>query len=941
MSRSIPTTPANTLTPNFTTVSSPNGFSSGDLVYFRDSSFGTIPGNAVTSANFPITANVNQNQIAFNTTVNWANYNPDTRTGSTNSRAPSSALLTNGNIVTVFAENAGGDGAACFRIIDQNGAVVVNRTTLGVNSRGLIGVCALTGGGFAVANRNEANSTLQYAVFSNTGAVVSALTVDSNFGTSWNTLEIRALSGGGFVIAAYQGGSTFGFRTYTSTGTGNTYTSVSGIGSQAQVVITTFSDNTFAALYPNSSTGLVITRFNNTGGIVATYTVTSDWFSPSGYDFITLSTGIAVVVNIDTDGSAYQMWGRTYNQSTGAVSGRTLIAGNLQFQQHANAFALSSGGFIALNADPSTGYMALRRYDASFNQQSVMLLRGFAGYTPSGTSSFASRVTIFEGATFLTLVNNSYTQTSFTLGSLPYIQIDKSNITEAGIRRRFQASQAVAIQSAAVSGYARGGSTPNAASFFAANNQTITQTFPVSSGSTFAMTPFVAVSDGTITHQCMTDMTNGQFVISYRANNGANRFTVFNPDGAAVTTVVVAASGSQGITQCTCLGNGKLVVSWVPSSSDRVNFSVYAAGTYALLATGTTTGTPIPARSGSFSFWNSDPGHDIAPFGNDSFVFAYANTSGGVTAVVFNDSAVYQSHANSGNLGGIWNVRVASNASGTVVIKHYSSSQGQGYGQWFFRDSTTNSIFFGTTNGMTNYSGNNWGEGIAMSPYSTIFGLVSNGSSRSINRQATNGQYSIAYSGHSSNNAGVCVGQYGDFVSIRIDNTTAEWVRTSVSGSLGPYGTSVSQSIADFRSLTLSNPNTNASVGSQAQIVNLYDDIYAFSYINGGNSGSGQIIVGMICTNAASYSSNITAGVTPSNTALVPSPANGYYLAGVSASDCTAGGTGVLQINGTATLNSQYPAGTTSQSFDFNTPALDVGIRGTIAGRNVILSGGK
>lgn len=120
-------------------------------------------------------------------------------------------------------------------------------------------------------------------------------------------------------------------------------------------------------------------------------------------------------------------------------------------------------------------------------------------------------------------------------------------------------------------------------------------------------------------------------------------------------------------------------------------------------------------------------------------------------------------------------------------------------------------------------------------------------------------------------------------------------------------------------------------------MVNIYDNIYAFSYI----TTAGTIFLGFLNTVAATYSTNITAGVTPSNTALVPSPANGYYLAGVSASECAAGGTGVLQVNGAATLNSQYPAGTPSQAFDFNTPALDVGVRGTIAGRNMIISGGK
>jgi hypothetical protein len=181
------------------------------------------------------------------------------------------------------------------------------------------------------------------------------------------------------------------------------------------------------------------------------------------------------------------------------------------------------------------------------------------------------------------------------------------------------------------------------------------------------------------------------------------------------------------------------------------------------------------------------------------------------------------------------------------------------------------------------------------------------------------------------------VGQNGEIVMLFIDNASSSWRRFGVSGGQGAYGSSVATGVIDSQTFTVSSSNTAGSVGAQSQIVNLYDNIYAFSYITSAQT----IFVGFLNTVATSYSATITAGVTPSNTALVPSPANGYYLAGVSASECAAGGTGVLQVNGAATLNSQYPAGTTSQAFDFNTPALDVGIRGTIAGRNVILSGGK
>jgi len=201
----------------------------------------------------------------------------------------------------------------------------------------------------------------------------------------------------------------------------------------------------------------------------------------------------------------------------------------------------------------------------------------------------------------------------------------------------------------------------------------------------------------------------------------------------------------------------------------------------------------------------------------------------------------------------------------------------------------------------------------------------------------------VSVGGVDYNSCNPCVGQNGEVVFIRIDSSPT-WFRFSPSASQFTAGGNINQdnnTVIDSQSLTITGQNTSSSCGSQAQIVNLYDNIYAFAFIDGGANNAGSIRVGLLCTVASTYTTNITAGVTASNTALVPSPSNGYYLAGVSASECAAGGTGVLQVNGAATLNSQYPAGTTSQAFDFNTPALDVGIRGTIAGRNMILSGGK
>jgi hypothetical protein len=714
---------------------------------------------------------------------------------------------------------------------------------------------------------------------------------------------------------------------------GNTYVTASGWNGQAAVVLTTFSDNSFAALYPVSSTDLKVTRFSNTGAIVANYSIgANDWSSQGGYDFITLSTGIAVILYVGDASTVYITLGRTYDQSTGAISGATSVSGS--YAQNVNAKALSGGGFVMAAVENNSGIVRFIRRNASFAQTDTVDLLGLPAYCPTTQAGKNQNTTIIEGATFLTIVDNTYATTSYSYHTLPFIQIDKSNITVSGIRKRFSATSAVSALPAPVSGYARSNSTPNSAAFLAANTQTLTLSVPVSSGSFFALTPFTAIGES-INTQAMTLMNNGQFVIAYGTASGAVRFTVFNPNGSIVSTTTVTASGALSLVRCTTLGNGKLVISWVPSSNNQVNFAVYSTA-YVLLASvqQTSIGGNSISNPGS---QNGNAGHDIASYGNDFFVLATTNNSS-IFVSVYNDSAVYQTQDNLGISSGHQNIRIASDASGDVAVKFFASSAGSGYMVWFARNSTNGSIFRYANSSIGDYTTNNYGEGMAISPYGSVYGFISSGGTRQLNRSFPSTQYATGSIGSVSYNSScVCVGQNGEFVTLQIDGTSQIWRRYGVPTSGGPYGGAVAQNPYASNSITISDYNTTGSIGSQPQMVNIYDNIYAFSYI----TTAGTISVGFLNTVAATYSTTITAGVTPSNTALIPAPSNGYYLAGVSASECSAGGTGVLQVNGVAALSSQYPAGTTSQAFDFTSPALDAGVRGTIAGRNVIISGAK
>jgi hypothetical protein len=102
------------------------------------------------------------------------------------------------------------------------------------------------------------------------------------------------------------------------------------------------------------------------------------------------------------------------------------------------------------------------------------------------------------------------------------------------------------------------------------------------------------------------------------------------------------------------------------------------------------------------------------------------------------------------------------------------------------------------------------------------------------------------------------------------------------------------------------------------------------------NSGQ-QITYCVINPTAYTYSTTLTAGVTPSNTTAI-SAAKGFSLMGVSSTAAPANGQGTVVINGPAQLNSNYSASTTGQNFDFRNP-VTFGVSGVISGRNVNLIG--
>jgi hypothetical protein len=933
MSRIVPTTPDNSLTPSFSSVASANGFSSGDLVYYKDSNFGAIPANAVATGSFPITANVPLGSSSYNNYSQMATNSATVPNGSINGRSESAAVLTNGNIVIVYTSARGGSSKIYFKIIDQNGAQVVAPTEIPISNNiydGLATVCALSGGGFVASWRGYgSNYNLFYAIYTNAGVVVTAATEDANLPNP-SAINVQAFAAGGFVIAANcnNGNGNYVYRRYDSTGTPVAAAANVGLSSASSafpIFTTVFADDSYAIYVCNTNT-IAAFRYTSAGVLVSPYGINPSDYNGSGQWCVTkLSNNNALIAYSSNSSNAQRAY--VFDPATNTVTLLGFIGDNRSNQYTVDVKGIAGGGFVNIYSYSNNSCCAAY---AIYNNSGTKISAGtllIPGMPSNYLMSYA-KFTVVETTNYFTIFYTGI-QAGNTQTGTGYVQVNKTS--PYALRAINATNLTLATASAAVNGYARSASTPNSASFLAATTQTLSVSTTASSGSTYQLAPATVVLKSII-WQSMTIMQDGRFVIAYSYGGGSPGvdFTVFNSDGSVYTSATVATGSSyQGRVNCTCLVNGKLVVSY--STSSYVYFKVYSS-TYSLL-TSFDTSSSFGGFNGPNGTAAGTQGHSICPIDSSTFAVGFVTGSTPYFAI-YNDAGTLVNYYGSpyGGLGA-YDIAIASNGSGSIGLSYYSSSYGTSYVEFWVRLDAI-SWTYNTRTGMSSGGGYNVGSTMVMSPNGTCARFVTNGSTKYFNRTDVGNSISVSYgSWPSANVYGMCVGPTGEPVMFIADGTYGYYGYYGYSPQTSTSSGSTAYTYGSTLVLPV-NPSTSSGAGSCPAIVNVYGDIYAISYI----TTAGYLAMGLISTSSATYSLPITAGVTASLPALYPSPSNGYYLAGISASDCAAGGTGVIQTNGAATLNSQYPAGTTSQAFDFTTNTLS-GVKGTIAGRNVVLKG--
>ena len=948
MSRYIQPTASNTSSTAVTTIPSTTGYAAGELIYYNNNvaDYGTIPNSAASSAPFPINLQQGPANGASGGSVNIT----ATGFGGSRSRQPT-ALLSNGNIVQV---GMGTSGYPQFRIVDSSDVEVVSTTNISIayvnTSVSTISVCALSGGGFVVAWINTAGGSTAYptyAVYSNTGSVVTSPFQDTSTGAaaqmSIGSIQIYAQPNGGFITAYFDTSYNLYARTYNSTGTSTAgwLTVATALSTSYTVLydIAVRSDSTFVVVWANNSRVAsynVVSAVNV--GITGTQTFTST-IGDTAYCY-----GIsATCLSNDTFIIGYRSFtaASTYLYAfrplpTGNVIG-TEVALPTAGLSTANNVGLvtvrafnSGANFIFLFSDSTLNY----KY-CIYNLSSTLLTSQAPSTIYASLAYNYTGMSVLDFGGNLNLYYSSSPYNSRQLTPNTYARIDKTSYQVVPFGTT--TSKQLGTATGAVSGYARSGSTPNKASFFAANTEGIYGTGTVSTSINGAT---VIESTAVQSIHCAT-YPDGRFAVAYVSNTSpyTAKVAVYSQAGVLQTTITLPVgsytSDTLGAIKVTVTTANKLVVGLYINGSDLATY-IYSTS-YALLYTAANI-TSISISSASQTF-------GLASLTNDRYVVTYQKSSNMNYSVYSNTATIVAGPTAVGS--GTWyNISCASSKNG-FILGGYGASVSSNY-YYYVAETTTPNTFASPTSPVSNgSSSSNFGTTLASSPnnQSAYFGassgtnnfftvsdgnLASSGNGATITTTADSATYWM--SAHAWTPAGTYCIVVMDATSSTPSRlfTTTPWCWGTTTVANWPSGTVVN--------LSASIATTNTSQSSPCPtLAPLYGHTLLISWKNSNNFPC----FGFIDAYPWNYSVTLTAGVTPSNSAFSVSPPNGYIFQGVSVTSASAGGVGQVVINGPAQLNSNYSTSTTLQAIDFQSPngtAIE-GPKGTIVGRTVNLKG--
>lgn len=944
---SVGVAPNNPFTPVSVAVNSTAGFQAGDLVYNFGGDIAPVPNNYVSTGTFPITDNLPV--VQSNSSYGELYASPITK--GTVYRDNFSAKLTDGNIVVVYLlATPSNNNQPYFKVVSESGAVVVTDTLIStaIGGYGTIRVCALTGGGFAVGWRNPSTSNPYYAIYANPSggscATVLAATQDTGFTFNSNDsqyLQLIARPNGSWIFAGVNTSNIVNHKIFSATGV-QVYNWTTGASAQAASYWWKYvvrSDGSFVLITPNASSQLAYTVFSAVNAVVVSTATLTTAASPAnisnagGVDVFSNDTVIVAFANGSTPyyvtlSSANVLGTATAYTFTGVGSYNWFLV---------KPRVLANGNYVLSATIQDTGLNNIPAYTLSYvvlnashvAQTTIQTISSFS------TGSLASP-DVVETSSFINFLGAPASWsfslvTNWNAGAPSSLQWAKASPSTYLPIKSSSVSALVGTSSAqSVSGYARSVSTPTSAAFFASTSGTVSSS--VSAGAVVVAQTAIDIS--AVCYGIDTaSLSDGSCLILYRLGSPtfSIKLAVISPVGALTATYTVVASAAttanltQGQTKLAVLTDGKIAVTYLDSSN--IAQLVVLSSTYSVVA-----GPVAYGGEGTTS-----TGIGLAALSGGRFVIAYKSTSNSWPAFRVYDSSLTSLVAET-------NVFTSNTASQAISCASYPG----GFLVTF--TNTSNGVFFAysyietTTNSFTASTGDQVGtstfnrgqksvSGSNGSVYSISFNdagavnpslYLNTGGSRTIQTRVLSGMMSA--SGNGSTGMALALTSYNEPVFFAfVSSTVIRMMYNTSSLGIAPTGTYFEfTSVFSYPSSIANNIMVGGTLAGHNVVLALLNSSNFLTYT-------------VISPTNYTYSSSLTAGVTPANPVAINST-KGFSLVGVSSTAAPANGQGTVVINGPAQLSSSYSASTAGQSFNFGNN-VTFGAAGTISGRNVNLIG--
>lgn len=919
------------------TVGSSAGFSAGDLIYQTASDTGLIPDDYIATGNFQTKG---RKTLAYRSDDSFYNKKSVDLNHGFMVNGTCAATLSNGNVVTVHVKNYNQTGPVFttsdqykdvyFKIEQPDGTIVVDETK--INPAGStttacgydgtwVDVSAGPNGGFIVAWSNYNQSNFHWRVYGNDGTASEAT---QTFSTRIDSLKVGMSSTGkSFVFYMRQSDNQIR-RVYTDTdGTQINEDIISASGSNYVSTLTCCSDSSgyvYFAFGDSSNRIRKVRCDSSTGNHDQDVTVSTDGSNITCPRIAITSGGTLVLPLMRTSsGQKLQVW---YEDTAGG----SWSAGPLLSITYSTSTERYCTGAVGEIADDVFYYMGAGHdcnAGVAFSSSGAAL--GPVLYNVGAFSCQGPRAVIRTGSTHRIYAGDGELDTSYafnvksTMFSVAgYFELN-SSYQAAG--QNLTQEIALANTTAAVDGYVKSSATPVSASFYAESDTDVTNDYPRTTDPATFVLPQTQFRSGSVNGKVRGyELDDGRIVVVL-SHSSSIIIYILNADYSVQSTETIVNTGSFSRYEFDFerLNSGKFIIGY----NLGTNYYVRKYSSSMVEEVGETLVlSGLVANSTSYSFCLAAVTNPVA-----EFVLSYSSNAGYGYLNSFREdlTAIGQVTVQPTYTSELH--QVVEVAPQMLMVTHKVPA----YGNWriyALTDTNGNGAYTGKIDlgglGNTSYNAYNakpvrtsGGQSyLYMNSSASMFFYTMAGSSSSDRNDQTLSSRTDSYRhplGVTGNGTPVVFGNATSY-----SDANKLWVGTSENMHFITADSNLG--------LSLGNNNSNANgfiiagAGDTCHIVTQ-------------NSSSNTTIT-KIRIWPEQVKVSIQGGVSECDPVTIPSSTAAFL--GVSATDCDAGGTALVQGKGAAVLSNSYPADTAQTNFDFRQPTTE-GVSGSINGRNVTL----